>query len=162
VSAAPTIHGTAVLVGAGAVLIRGPSGAGKSMLALQVLQAAAGGMVPFARLVADDRVYLEEVSGALLARPPAALAGLLEVRGVGVLRFPYEPLALVSHIVDLCRSDAPRFPEIREDRTILERVSLPCLTLPAGIPALPAMLAWMGLAGSLGPASPRTEPPATL
>lgn len=65
-----TVHASAVLVGSRAVLIRGPSAAGKSQLALELLEAARTGVLRFARLVADDRVYLEAVSGRLLARPP--------------------------------------------------------------------------------------------
>ena len=78
-----TVHASAVLVGARAVLIRGPSGSGKSRLALELLEAARTGSLRFARLVADDRVHLEAPGGRLLVRPAEALAGLIEVRGVG-------------------------------------------------------------------------------
>ena len=85
----PTIHASAVLVGARAVLIRGPSGSGKSRLALALLHAAAQGLIPFARLVADDRAHVEAAHGRLLVRPAEALAGLIEVRGLGIRRVPY-------------------------------------------------------------------------
>ena len=78
-----TIHATAVLVGATGVLIRGEPGSGKSRLALRLLEAA-GRELPFARLVADDRVYLESRAGRLVVRPPPELAGLLEMRGTGI------------------------------------------------------------------------------
>ena len=78
----PTIHASAVLVGRTAALIRGPSGAGKSRLAWDLIQAAAQGALPFARLVADDRAYVEARNGALLVRPAEALAGLIEVHGL--------------------------------------------------------------------------------
>ena len=65
-----TVHASAVLVGSRAVLIRGPSASGKSQLALELLEAARTGVLRFAKLVADDRVHLEAVSGRLLARPP--------------------------------------------------------------------------------------------
>ena len=55
----PTVHASAVLVGARAVLIRGPSGAGKSRLALALLQTADNGQSVFTRLVSDDRSHLE-------------------------------------------------------------------------------------------------------
>ena len=77
----PTIHATAVLVGARAVLIRGPGGSGKSTLALRLLQAAETGLIRFACLVGDDRLHVEAVRQILLARPSAPLAGLIEVRG---------------------------------------------------------------------------------
>jgi len=60
-----TIHASAVLVGARAVLIRGPSGSGKSRLAFDLISAA-GGPMRFARLVADDRAELEAAGGRLL------------------------------------------------------------------------------------------------
>ena len=58
-----TIHASAVLVGAKAVLIRGPAGSGKSHLVWELLQLAAKGALPFARLVADDRAYAEISAG---------------------------------------------------------------------------------------------------
>src|SRR5947209_968172 len=88
---APTIHASAVLVGARAVLIRGPAGSGKSRLALDLIDAAAAGLLPFGRLVADDRAHVEAVHGRLLVRPAARLAGLIEMRGLGLRRFPFEP-----------------------------------------------------------------------
>ncbi len=101
-----TVHASAVLVGARAVLIRGPSASGKSRLALELLEAARTGVLRFARLVADDRVHLEAVGGRLLARPPEALAGLIEVRGVGLLRVAHEPRAVIGLVVDLDAPDA--------------------------------------------------------
>ena len=84
----PTIHASVVLVGAHALLIRGPSGSGKSRLVLNLIQAVSSGPLMFARLVADDRVHVRAVHGRLIARPPAALAGLLEVRGLGIRQLP--------------------------------------------------------------------------
>ena len=97
----PTVHASAVLVGARAVLIRGAPAAGKSALALRLIGAARSGLIPFARLVGDDRVHLEACHGRLLVRPAAALEGLLEVRGLGIRRLPYEPAAVVGLVVDL-------------------------------------------------------------
>jgi len=88
----PSIHASAVLIGARAALIQGPSGSGKSRLALALLQAAGQGLIPFARLVADDRAHVEAVHGRLLVRPAAALAGLIEVRGLGIRRRVLERL----------------------------------------------------------------------
>src|SRR4051812_12205522 len=98
---APTIHASAVLVGARAVLIRGPAGAGKSRLALALLNAARQGLIPLARLVADDRVHVEAFHGRLLVRPAPALAGLIEVRGLGIRHVPHEPLAVAGLVVEL-------------------------------------------------------------
>ena len=107
----PTIHASAVLIGARAVLIQGPAGSGKSRLALALLQAADRGALPFARLVADDRAHVEAAHGRLLVRPAPALAGLIEVRGLGIRRVPYEPLAVVGMLVELGRAEAERLPD---------------------------------------------------
>ena len=104
----PTVHASAVLAGRRAVLIRGPAGAGKSQLALGLVQAADTGLLQFARLVGDDRVHLEARHGRLLVRPAAALAGLIEVRGLGVRRLDYEPVAVVGLLVYLAAEDAER------------------------------------------------------
>jgi HPr kinase/phosphorylase len=106
----PSVHASAVLAGARAVLIRGAAGAGKSRLALAVLEAGQTGLLPFARLVGDDRVHLEPTHGRLLVRPVPALAGLIEVRGVGIRKVPYEPVAVVGLVVDLGAADAERLP----------------------------------------------------
>src|SRR5262245_4155139 len=105
---APTVHASAVLVNARAALIRGPSAAGKSRLALALLTAAKSGLIPFARLVGDDRLHLEVHHGRLLAHAPDTLAGLIEVRGLGIRRIAYEPLAVVGLVIDLAATDTER------------------------------------------------------
>jgi serine kinase of HPr protein (carbohydrate metabolism regulator) len=142
----PTVHAAAVLLGARAVLIRGPSGAGKSRLALGLIEAARTGLIPFARLVADDRVELEACHGRLLARAPEALAGLLEVHGLGIRRLPYEPVAIIGTIVDLAAADAQRLPSPAERQAALAGVLLPRLGVAAGADPLPAVIALLGTA----------------
>ncbi|MCB2102876.1 MAG: HPr kinase/phosphatase C-terminal domain-containing protein [Rhodobacterales bacterium] len=88
------IHATAVDVDGVGVVLRGPSGSGKSDLALRLID---GG----ARLVADDRTDLTVTEGRLWAAPPPALAGGLEVRGVGLLRLDYRAVIAVGLVVDL-------------------------------------------------------------
>jgi serine kinase of HPr protein (carbohydrate metabolism regulator) len=141
-----TVHASAVLVGARAVLIRGPSGAGKSRLAFQLIQGAGGGGMLFTRLVGDDRVHLESAAGRLVVRPAEALAGLIELRGAGIQRLPYEPRAVVGLVVDLDAADAQRLPE--RHTVEIEGVALPRLAVAAGAAALPAVLAL--LTSSLG------------
>jgi HPr kinase/phosphorylase len=132
VSAAPqpTIHASAVLVGARAVLIRGPAGSGKSRLALALLDAAAQGLVRFARLVTDDRAELEARHGRLLVRPPAPIRGLIEIRGLGIRRLPFEPVAVVGLVADLAASDTQRLPPPQARETLLEGVTVPRLAVP--------------------------------
>jgi HPr kinase/phosphorylase len=142
----PSIHASAVLVGTHAVLIRGPSGSGKSTLALALVQAAQTGIVSFARLVADDRVVLAASHGRLLARPAPALEGLLEIRGLGIVRVPYEPLAVVTHVVDLASADAARLPSEADLKVDLEGVSLPRMAVSAGCDPLPPVLAFLAQA----------------
>ena len=142
------MHASAVLVGARAVLIRGPSGAGKSRLALELIEAARAGHLLFARLVADDRVHLEAAGGRLLVRPADALAGLIEVRGVGILRLVHEPSAVVGLVVDL-GADAERLPQAAKRQTELEGITLPRLAVAPDAAALPAVLALLTSSPSL-------------
>ena len=138
-----TIHASAVLVGPKAALIRGPSGSGKSRLVWDLLQAAGREFFPFARLVADDRAEVEAAAGRLLVRPAEALRGLLEVRGLGIRRLPYEPVAAVGLVVDLATTDAERLPAAEALRSSLEGVTLPRLTVAPGAPALSLVLAYL-------------------
>jgi HPr kinase/phosphorylase len=136
-----TIHASAVLVGARAVLIRGPSGSGKSRLALELIEAARMGRLGFARLVADDRTHLEVAGGQLLARPAAPLAGLIEVRGVGLLRLAHEPSAVVGLVVDLASQDADRLPQADRRRVEIDGVLIPRLAVAPHAAALLDVLA---------------------
>ena len=138
--APPTIHASAVLAGAHAVLIRGPAGSGKSRLALNLIQAASNGRLIFARLVADDRVHVEAAHDRLIARPPAALGGLLEVRGLGILELPYEPMAVVSWVVDLDVAEPMRIPDDTAAHAIVAGVRLPRLAVAPGCDPVPMVL----------------------
>jgi HPr kinase/phosphorylase len=127
-----TIHASAVLVDRRAVLIRGPAGSGKSRLALNLIGAAQSGLVRFARLVGDDQVQVEAMHGRLLVRPAARLAGLLEVRGLGLRRVAYEPVAVVGCVVDLAAADAERLPQATSVATAIEGIILPRLAVASG------------------------------
>jgi len=137
---ASTIHASAVLVGPKAVLIRGPSGSGKSRLAWQLLD----GAVPFARLVGDDRVYLEVRAGQLLVRPSPALAGLIEARGLGIRRLGHEPVAVVGLVMDLGSPDGERLQAPKAAQVALEGVILTRLAVAPGADPLPILLAFLG------------------
>jgi serine kinase of HPr protein (carbohydrate metabolism regulator) len=128
-----------VLASARAVLIRGPAGSGKSRLALAIIEAAQTGLLPFARLVGDDRVHLEPCHGRLLVRPAPALAGLIEVRGLGIRRMPHEPRAVVGLVIDLAAGDAERMPACGD--TMIAGIALPRLAVAPSVEPLPAVLA---------------------
>ena len=74
----------------------------------------------------------------MLVRPPAALAGLIEVRGVGIVRLAHEAGAVVGLVVDLDAADAERLPE-RQDAKI-EGVAVPRLAVAPGAAALPVVI----------------------
>ena len=76
------------------VLLIGPSGSGKSDLALRLLSRGF-------ELVADDCVDIEDG----IAAPPPALAGLLEVRGLGIVRLPYASTARLALVAELGVAD---------------------------------------------------------
>ncbi|MDD8021828.1 MAG: serine kinase [Paracoccaceae bacterium] len=102
------MHATAVALDAQrGVLILGPSGAGKSLLALRLMALGA-------RLVADDRVDLWTEDGAVWARAPERLQGVIEARGVGLLRAAALPAAQIVLVVDLARDETERLPPSRE------------------------------------------------
>jgi HPr kinase/phosphorylase len=120
-----SIHASAVMVGARAVLIRGPSGSGKSRLAFDLILGGRSGQLPATILVGDDRVHLATVDGQLLVRPAPALAGLIEIRGLGIRRCDHVEQAIVGLIVDLAATDAARMPASAALHTKIDSVILP-------------------------------------
>lgn len=110
-------HGSGGWVGA---LLRGPSGAGKSDLALRLM--ATGW-----RLVSDDYSHVWRSGGDLYATAPAAIAGRIEVRGMGLVAAPTRRVARVGLVVDCTRETVARMPD--PERTEVGQVSLPRLTL---------------------------------
>ena len=137
----PSVHASAVLFGARAVLIRGPSGAGKSRLALALLRAGESCRPSFAMLVADDRSHLEPHHGRLLVRPAPELEGLIEVHGLGIRRLPYEPVAVVGLVVDLAAPDADRLPAAAGERVTIDGIELARLAVAGGADPVPLVLA---------------------
>jgi HPr kinase/phosphorylase len=126
----PTIHASAVLVGARALLIRGASGCGKSALAYALIRDAESG---FTRLVGDDRVHVEAANGRVLVRPAETLQGLIEIRGLGIRRLPFEPVAAVGLVVDLGAADAARLPGPESAVAEFAGIPLPRLAVAPGM-----------------------------
>jgi HPr kinase/phosphorylase len=126
----PTIHATCIVVGDLGILLRGPSRAGKSRLALHFIESApqAG---RFARLVSDDRVYVEPERGHLVAHVPATIAGLIERRGAGIEEIAYQPSARIALVVDILADDEfYAMPSDGPDSIILEGVDVAYLAVP--------------------------------
>jgi HPr kinase/phosphorylase len=127
------IHGSCASQRGLGVLLVGPPGSGKSDLVLRLLTHGF-------ELVADDRVEVE----AGIARAPSALAGLLEVRGLGIFRLPFATEARLALVVDLAAT-APRLP-IPERYAELD---LPLVHIDAAAASAPDRVA-LALAGVLG------------
>ncbi|MDZ5450735.1 HPr kinase/phosphatase C-terminal domain-containing protein [Labrys sp. ZIDIC5] len=143
--ASPTVHATCFVIDGQGILLRGASGAGKSRLALHFIETA-----PVrgrqARLVGDDRVYLEPVEGRLIASVPSAIAGLIErrssgLRDAGIERIDWQPSAPVGLVVDILDDDAEIVIPSKNIRHIrLEGVDLPYLPVPRDFQAAVALI----------------------
>jgi serine kinase of HPr protein (carbohydrate metabolism regulator) len=88
------VHGTTVLVEDCGVLLRGREGAGKSDLALQLIDRGA-------LLVADDQTRLFPDGDRIMASVPAAIAGLIECRGMGLVKLDHRSPAQLALVIDL-------------------------------------------------------------
>jgi HPr kinase/phosphorylase len=140
-SPAGTVHASAVLVGNRAVLIRGPSGSGKSRLAFDLILAGRTGQIPPAVLVGDDRVHLDTSGENLMVRPAPKLAGLIEIRGLGIRRIDHASEATVGLVVDLAADDAERLPPPQALSTRVCGVLIPRIPVRAGYEPLPLIAA---------------------
>lgn len=122
------VHATCVALRQGrtwrAVLLRGPSGAGKSDLALRLIETGW-------RLVADDQTELSRLGKKVIATVPARIAGMIEARGVGIVRVGRDQLVRrvpVALLVDLAAPERiERLPEPARE-TVLG-VELPVVSL---------------------------------
>jgi len=156
-AASASIHASAVLVGNRAVLIRGPSGAGKSRLAFDLILAARSGQIPHSVLVGDDRVHLQASNGQLVVRPVRELAGLIEIRGLGIRRCDFAEEAIVGLVVDLSASDAERLPPPEALLTHISGVKIPRIPVGAGYLALPLVVAALTMTESSGFTQPSAD-----
>ncbi len=120
---AQTMHASAAARAGAGVLLLGPPGAGKSDLLLRLLHHGFS-------LVADDQVVIEGHHAA----PPPALAGLLEVRGLGIVRLPHVTADLVL-AVRLALGD--RLPEPSR----LSELDLPLINVDPSAASAPLRIA---------------------
>jgi len=139
-------HGTVVAVEGRGILLRGAPGAGKSDLALRLIALGA-------ELVADDQVDLTVEVGALVARVPPTIAGLIEVRGLGIRSVPYRPDAVLALVVDLVAADeVERLPD--PAFALLEGCLVPLASLDAFAASTPLkLLLALGLTPTAGAAA---------
>lgn len=136
------VHATAVAVAGRGVLILGPSGAGKSDLALRAITTAFvhDGTNVEVGLISDDQVLIELVGNRLLASPPPTIAGKLEVRGLGILAFPFVGRAEIALAISLKPvSEIERMPAPDARHPILG-VEVPLISVDASLPGAPARL----------------------
>jgi serine kinase of HPr protein (carbohydrate metabolism regulator) len=133
------VHATCVALRMGGswrgILLRGPSGAGKSDLALRLIEGDG-------RLVADDQTALVRHGRGLVATPPGTLAGLLEVRGIGIVKLGRAQLlarATIALLVDLVPPDRiDRLPNPARENLL--EVDLPVVALAPFEASAPAKL----------------------
>src|SRR5579863_1156092 len=126
------LHATAIAIDGHALLLRGASGSGKSDLALRLIDAGA-------RLVADDQSELYRRGEEVIVRAPATIAGLLEVRGIGIFRLDALAEAPVALVVDLVAGDTVERLPVRQTEAILG-LSLPLVAVKPFEASAPAKL----------------------
>lgn len=136
-----SVHASAVKVGSLAVLIRGPSGAGKSRLAFDLIMAGRSGVVESAILVGDDRVHLATLGDEIVVRPAPLLAGLIEIRGLGIRCCDFVEHATVGLVVDLDADDAERLPPAESLKTTIFGVEIPRIPVSRDYSPLPLVVA---------------------
>lgn len=100
------VHATCVVLAKQGLLILGPSGSGKSSLGLALMALGA-------KLVSDDRTILINKAGDLIAKCPASIRGLIEARGLGLLRAQTQASTKIALVVDLGQIEPDRLPPRR-------------------------------------------------
>ncbi len=122
------IHASCVAIGDRGVLILGPPKSGKSDLALRLIDDPGFGLGDDrlrAELVSDDQTLVMRRVDSLFASAPQAIAGKLEVRGIGILNVSYRrEVALVLAVTLLPAAEIERLPGEHQLRYTLAGVDL--------------------------------------
>lgn len=126
-----SLHANAVVFEKAGILIRGAARAGKSSLSFALMQLAEEKGL-FCRLVGDDRILIERDGDRLIARGHPAIQGMIERRGEGIVRVPFEPAVVLSLAVDLVPPDELPGPEAEGRQAEICGVKLPRFALPIG------------------------------
>jgi len=136
------IHATCVAVDGTGVLLLGPPGSGKSDLALRLIDTpgmATGKDMLTAELVADDQVKLARAGNHLVATAPAKLAGLIEIRGLGIVKVPHRASAEIGLAIRLAPHTAiERLPEPGTNRYTALGITIPLVEIDATAASAPA------------------------
>lgn len=124
-----TVHASVARLRHFGILIRGASGSGKSSLLLALLDDSE------AILVADDRARLRVEGGRVVACAPEAIAGRMEIRGVGIVCRPYAASTAIDLVVDILPlPECPRLPSEEERRAVLAGIEVPRIFIAVGAP----------------------------
>jgi serine kinase of HPr protein (carbohydrate metabolism regulator) len=143
VPATRLVHGTCLEIGGCGVLILGAPGSGKSDVSLRLIDQPGRGTgleTMTARLVADDQVVITRRGATLFAAPPARLAGLIEVRGLGIVAADHAPEAELGLAVRL--ADATGIERLPEDGNslVLLGIAIPEIAVDAAAASAPARI----------------------
>lgn len=111
------LHSTTVAVNRKAAVFLGPTGSGKSTLALRMISLGA-------ILVSDDQTRFSVDGNKVVAHSIPSIEGLLEVRGMGILKAPFQSSAEVSLVVDMTEVEEQRLPPSRDFEILGQKVSL--------------------------------------
>lgn len=114
------IHASAAALGHRGVLITGPSGSGKSDLLIRLIDAGAV-------LIGDDQIIIQKQGNGLAICAPEILQGLVEIRGMGIVRMPSTKTVPLHLVISLHSTPVPRLPE--QGLATYLGVTVPSITL---------------------------------